>query len=259
MQTVAGKKPASHVTAHELAVELITYARSSGALVAVLKQKEADLGQRLLDDACDAARRELREKEERGELVAGARVTNEPCPSCKGSGRLRSHAVTYPRLVHDPKSGAVTCGKCGRNDRNLHFDGATLLGCDACRIGPYVAGEVKRSPSELEAMRERDQARTELDATHERLSHLEDQTRAAWIAIGSLHGPPGSKLGTLAGVIGWLKERVAEGSSRLASSEAAFHAAAKNEQTMCEQLTHVQTRCTELRAELEALRAGAAS
>jgi hypothetical protein len=175
MQTVAGKKPASP-NARELALELVAYMRGPAPRCAAIRDREAVLVELLLDEACAAAallldgRAALAEQAERGELAGGARITNEPCPACKGSGRLSRHDVTYPRVarlapfIH--AGSPCACGNPSCPSGAQHAAGAEL-------------GPIDVHPSrELEAMRERDKARAERDAMHERCTELRAELEA---------------------------------------------------------------------------------
>jgi hypothetical protein len=157
MRTVAAKTEESAKKARELAIDLVRYAHSSGGLVSVVREREAELGALLLDIAWTEARAALDAKHAKdaegvfpegverpfpgvglsigkglgkGLLAGGAGVvTGEPCPACKGQGTIRRHHVVFPR-ADDP-------------------------------------------PRMLEAIRERDEARAERDAMRDRCADLE--------------------------------------------------------------------------------------
>jgi len=173
MQKLPGKSPEGPQNARELALELVAYMMTGDPSVPIVREKQ----EALLDAACSEARKALAQAndlslhrfaseigvkvvfggmDEQGRalgeplpgvgmsigksfLVAGARVTNEPCPSCKGSGKLSRHEVTFRRSDTPPPQ-------------------------------PQRVAE---------ALRQRDEARAERDAMTPRMDELEAQRDAA--------------------------------------------------------------------------------
>jgi hypothetical protein len=273
MHTVPAKKPASHVPgARALAIDLVAYMRGSAPRCSVIRDKEAVLVERLLDEACAAAGRELDADERRArdilhgspELVAGAKLgPPEPCPTCRGV------------------AGAVeSCPVCRGRGR--------MVKPNVVGAAPSVAlpGLIRELPQRIaEAERERDEARAERDKLHDRCRELEAdraqlrrENEEAWSACP--HFPSGANVSTLPEAIAFFRGELAQADTaqaELVDERVGLRAtldeykrslgrvqcerdqAIADERTMYATLTGVQTRCTELRAELEALRAGAAS